>query len=132
MPGYLRTYFSGTPTPAEAQLIEISGSEDALNADFALIHGRAATISGRVLKAAGEPFEGVVALIQSARSGAIATPVVRQRTSTGGTFEFASLPPGEYVIQTATSRESRSVEGEFGTLFVAVDGADANGLVIRI
>jgi hypothetical protein len=132
MPGYLRTYFPGTAAAAGAQLVEITGGADALDADFALVHGRAATISGRVLTAAGELFEGAVALIQSARSGAIATPVVRQRTRTGGTFEFARLPAGEYVIQTATSREGRSVEGEFGMLFVAVDGADATGLVIRM
>src|SRR5262249_11166820 len=63
LPGYVQTYFSGTPFAREAQLVEVVDGRDALNVEFTLGHGRTARISGRVLKANGQPFDGNVHVI---------------------------------------------------------------------
>jgi hypothetical protein len=132
LPGYLRTYFPGTTVASGAQLIDVNGISDALNTEFALVHGRGARIRGRVVLASGAPFDGSLWLIQSARSGAMPSAPVRVRADADGAFEFARLAPGEYVIQSATSRSDVSSEGEFGVAFVQVGGDDVLDAVVQM
>ncbi|HEV3142011.1 MAG TPA: carboxypeptidase regulatory-like domain-containing protein, partial [Vicinamibacterales bacterium] len=72
LPGYVRTYFPGTPSATEAQPLDIATSDQALNINFALSTGQTGRIAGRVFAADGHPFRGTVHLIASARSAAIA------------------------------------------------------------
>jgi protocatechuate 3,4-dioxygenase beta subunit len=109
---YAPTFFPGTTIPAEAQTVELGPDTDALSVDFALVRGRTARVSGRVLRADGQPFDGNVHLIGSARSGAIVGMGSEHTTTDHGTFAFGNLTPGEYVIQAATSRDGVSREGE--------------------
>jgi hypothetical protein len=132
VPGYVRTYWPGTPLVADTQAVEVADGEDVLNLEFSLARGRAARIAGRVFTADGQPLDGVVNLSASDRSGAIAAAKpVRMRTE-DGSFQFDHLPPGEYVVQAAISRESPSIEGQFGEQFVTVDGADVDDVVIHM
>ena len=39
--------------------------------------------------------------------------------------------PGQYVIQADRGRKQASIEGEFGTLAVSVDGTDVKGLILQ-
>jgi hypothetical protein len=131
-PGYARTYFPSTPVPDEGQTVEVGQGEDRLNVDITLLRGHVARIAGTAYTAAGEPLQGQVSLIQSYRSGAIATPPVSVRTNVGGSFEFLHLGPGEYVLHATGPRANVWTEGAFGARFVTVDGADATGIVMRL
>ena len=131
-PGYARTYFPGTPSPAEAQTVDLELGQQALNIDFALVRGHVARITGTAYTADGAPLQGVMSLTQSYRSGAIATPLLSARTNMDGSFEFARLASGEYVLQAATSRANVSTEGEFASQFVTVNGMDVTGLTVRL
>lgn len=123
-PGYARTYFPGTPSPTEAQTVDVGPGQEALTVDFALVRGHIARIAGTAYTADGTPLQGVMSLTQSHHSGAIATPPMAARTNVDGSFEFARLAPGEYVLQAATSRANISTEGELATQFVTVNGVD--------
>jgi protocatechuate 3,4-dioxygenase beta subunit len=131
LPGYVRTYYPGVTAAGAAQLVDVNDDGEPLNTEFALTRGRAGRITGRALRGSGAPFDGSVWLLESARSGAIATAPRRQPAHGDGTFEFDHLAPGEYIVQAATSRESYEVEGEFGAAFVQVDGDDAS-VVVRM
>jgi protocatechuate 3,4-dioxygenase beta subunit len=131
-PGYALTYFPGTPTPAEAQAVELAAGQQALNVEFSLVHGRLARISGLATLSDGSPLQGIVALMQSAGSGAIATPPVHVQTNADGSFVFERIPPGEYVVQSSTRRSTVSSEGEFAAQFVTVDGTDLTGLAVHL
>jgi len=132
LPGYVRTYFPGTPIATDAQLLDISAGDQPLNVNFALSKGLTGQIAGRVLTADGQPFRGAVNLVASARSGAVAGEAPETRRTSDGTFVFDRLPLGEYVVQAATSRKSRSNEGEFGLQFVTVSGARPVDVAIRM
>lgn len=131
-PGYARTYYPGTPTPNEAQLVELGAGQQSLNVDFSLVHGGLARIAGRATLSDGSPLQGVVALMQSARSGAIATSPVHLQTNGDGSFAFERVAPGEYVVQSSTRRSTVSSEGEFAAQFVTVNGTDLTGLAVHL
>jgi len=131
-PGYARTYFPGSAVPAEAQTVDLAPSQQALTIDFALVRGGIARIAGRATLSDGAPLQGVMSLTQSFRSGAIATPPVLVRTEADGSFVFARVAPGEYVLQAATSRATVSTEGEFAAQYISVNGVDLTGLAVHL
>ena len=131
VPGYLRTYFPGTPIPTDAEFIEVRPGLDALHVDFSLARGRTARVTGTAFSSTGEPMQGL-AMIPSYRSSPIATDSVGARTRPDGSFEFANVSPGEYVVQAARQRANQSTEGEFGAQLVTVNGVDVSGLEIHM
>lgn len=131
LPGYAVTYFPGTPNPSQAQFVTVSGSQDSSNVDFALAPVPTARIMGTAVNSAGEPITGGLMLAPSQRSGAIFTASMGARISADGSFEFPNLAPGEYVVQAARGRMQPSVEAEFASQVVTVNGADVTGVVLR-
>jgi len=132
VPGYAMTYFPGTPNPSEAQAVTIGLSEEARNVDFSLVPVRTARISGTVLDSTGEPSRGgSLLLIASRRSGSVATIAVGAHTYPDGRFEFRNVAPGEYVVQVYRGKRSSSIEGEFASQFVAVNGSDVTDLIVQ-
>jgi hypothetical protein len=91
-----------------------------------------ARISGTVVDAAGRPAPGGVTLTHSRRAGAIAAPVRVAPIRPDGTFAFANVPAGDYVIQSRKAGNDPYTEPEFAALFVTVTGADVAGLAIRL
>ena len=133
LPGYVPSFFPGTPAAAEAQTVDVASGQDVLNIDFALQRGAAGRIRGRAVTGAGVPFTGIVNLSPSYRSRVVVSgsfPVGAR--SNGGNFEFDRLTPGEYVVQAATSRLDPATEGEFGAQFVAVNGTVADDVVVQM
>jgi hypothetical protein len=128
LPGYTRTYYPATIAAAEAALVEVRDGEDRLNIDITLAKGGTARVAGRVLAANGEPAIANVSLSPSYRSGGVATGV--RSVKADGTFAFADVPPGEYVIQAARNRVNPATEGEFAARFVTVDGVDVTDLTL--
>jgi protocatechuate 3,4-dioxygenase beta subunit len=130
-PGYARTYYPGTPSPDEAQPVEIGVGQQALTIDFALVRGHLVRVSGTARTADDAPLQGTVSLARSARSGAIATQPLTVRTGADGRFEIARVAPGEYVLQAATSRDVFD-EGQFAAQFITVEGEDVSGLSVHL
>jgi Carboxypeptidase regulatory-like domain len=129
---YAQTYFPGTPVPIEAQPLELAQGQQALAMDFALSRGRVFRIAGTAHTADNRPLHGTIALAQSYRSGALATPSKSVRTGEDGGFEFDRLPPGEYTLQAASARSAVSTEGEFALQFVTIESADVLGLNVPL
>jgi hypothetical protein len=133
LPGYARSYFPGTPNPGEAQFVTIGQSQDVTAIDFAMSSTRTALVSGTVLGPDGDPTSGgSLRLLSSARSASVTSASVGARILRDGRFEFPNVAPGQYVIQADHGRKQPSVEGEFGALAVAVNGADVTDLVLQM
>ena len=54
LPGYARSYFPGTPNPAQGQFIAIGPQQDFGGIDFSLSRTRTVRVTGKSLNAAGE------------------------------------------------------------------------------
>jgi hypothetical protein len=131
LPGYAVTYYPGTLNPSEARFVAVGVSPDTANIDFGLTRVPTARITGTATNSAGEPITGGLTLAPSHRSGAVFAASVGARIAADGSFEFPNLAPGEYVVQAAKSRVQTSVEGEFASQLVTVNGADVTGIVLR-
>ncbi len=129
--GFAPTYFPGTTNPGEARLVAVSGSQDVVGVDFALVPLPTARIVGRRIGSDGQPMGGSIVLMRSQRSGAIVTPSTGARIYADGQFEFPNVAPGEYVIQADTGKSNAEREGDFVSQFVTVNGADITGLLLQ-
>jgi hypothetical protein len=130
LPGYTRTYYPAALSPNDGALVELRDGEDRVNVDVTLVKGGTARISGRVVGPNGQPAVATVSIAPSVRSGAIATGV--RSVKADGTFEFADLPPGEYMLQAGTARPDTSSEGRFAARFVTVTDADVTDLTLAM
>jgi len=132
VPGYVRSYFPGTPTASDAQFVAVAAAQEVTGRDFAMSRGRTARISGRIINAAGEPKPaGSLTMIPAYRSTAVTSVPVGARLLPDGRFEFPNVPDGQYIILADHGRTNRSTEGEFGVLPVSVNGADVTNLILQ-
>jgi hypothetical protein len=132
VPGYARSYFPGTPTPAEAQFVSVGPAQDVAGIDLTLFRTHTGRIAGQILNTAGEPTGGTLLLMPSQRSGSVTSVPVGGRILTDGRFEFPNVAPGQYVVQVYRGRQNRWTEGEFGALPVGVGDADTADLVLQM
>jgi len=133
LPGYTRSYYPGTANAGEAQFVSIGVSQDMSGIELSMARTRTALVSGTLLDAAGQPtMGGSLKLMPSQRSDAAAAVPMGARITPDGRFEFGNVSPGQYVIQADRGRRNASTDGEFGTLAVAVDGADVTNLVLQM
>ena len=129
--GYARAFFPGTSNAANAQFVAVGRSQEVTGIDVALPRARTARIAGKVVNAAGVPANpGNLTLIASANSDSVVSVPSGARLTGDGAFEFPNVPPGQYVIRADRGRRNNT-EGEFGTIGVAVDGADLTGLTLK-
>jgi carboxypeptidase family protein len=132
LPGYARSYFPGTPNAGQAQFVSVAVSQDVVGIDFSMSRTGTARISGRMIDAAGQPTTGgTVQLLPSARSASATSVPTGARILPDGQFEFANVPPGQYVIQTYRGRQHGSIEGEFSSMPVTVNGTDIKNLMLQ-
>ena len=132
LPGYGRSYYPGTPDATRAQFVTVSSSDAAAGINLSLPRVRTYHVSGRLLDSSGAPTTGGnVSLVPSVFSGQAAMVPVGARIGQDGTFEFASVMPGRYVVQADRGRRGTATEGEFGSLAVAVGDRDVTGLVLQ-
>jgi hypothetical protein len=132
LPGYARSYYPGTPNPAEAQFVTVGLSQDVTGVDFSLSRTSTALISGTLLDASGAPStSGSVRLISGQRSVSAASTSIGARLLADGRFEFPNVPSGQYVIQVDRGHRGTANEGEFGALPVSVNGTDVTSLTLQ-
>jgi hypothetical protein len=132
MPGYATTYYPATTEPSQARIVSLGLSQDAGNVEIGLVRTKTARVRGVLRSASGEPTQSALAMGPSERSGSVATTAVGARTSPDGSFEFRNVAPGDYVIQANKGRSNASTEGEFGAVFVTVNGTNVDGLTLQM
>jgi hypothetical protein len=126
----VQTYFPGTPSAAEAQGIVLEAGEEA-SAQFSLVAGRLATVSGTILDSSGRPAVGAgLALATTSASGNTSS---RGSGNAGadGTFTITRVPPGEHFVQVRLNpRPGGVTEPEVANVPVSASGANIEGLQI--
>src|SRR5688500_17721827 len=123
--GFSPTYYPGTVSPADAQVIRVGvGEENAVQ--FAMIASRLARISGRAVDSQGRPAAGAQISIVTTRIGGFSSSGAGT-VSADGSFVVVGVSPGEHQLRIQTppggSRESALVP-------ITVAGADLQGLQI--
>jgi hypothetical protein len=118
--GYASTYFPGGP-PDQAQAITLALSQERSDLHFSLHAGRAARITGRLLRETGEPIAaGQVTLAYTDPGGGMMTAGMRSvRTERDGSFELKDVPGGMFCVGCGGAEQ-----------IVTVDGADIENLVL--
>jgi hypothetical protein len=133
LPGYARSYYPGTPTPAQAQFVAIAPGQDVAGIDVTMSRTSTVLVAGRILNAAGEPTSGGTVMLMPGQRSASATSVpIGARLLPNGVFEFANISPGSYVIQAYRGRSNGWTEGEFGALPIGVGAANLTGLILQM
>jgi hypothetical protein len=124
-----RVYHPGAATIVEALPVRVERGRDTAGVDITFVKTRGGRIQGFAVDAAGQPVKSPVVLVDSHRSG---FPTPAQRTApvgADGSFTFANIPPGDYVVQATVGSESRPEQ--FGMQYVTVTDGEASPLVIR-
>jgi hypothetical protein len=127
---YVPMFHPGTPAFEGATRIDVTTGRDVSGLDFVFAPARAATVSGIVLNAAGEPLVGSVLLAVSHRAGAIARDPLAARIAEDGTFAFSNIAPGEYVVH-ALGTPAFARSAEFGSDYVQVTAYATPRVVVR-
>lgn len=134
--GFAPTYYPGTPSASEAQPVSVSVGQEAA-ADFQLVPGRLARVSGTALDAAGRPLtSGTVSLTLRLEGGWVpAFGGNADRVQEDGSFTLSAVPPGTYTLTASSGgrRGSRDPgeDDERGTLPLTVYGEDVDNLVVQ-
>ena len=132
--GYSQTYYPGISGFTDARRVTVGVGQEANNTDFALIPGRAATISGTVYDSQGRPAGGrQVSVGQEFRgpNTMFAMSTMATTAAADGTFRITSLAPGEYKlsVRTTTDIGGAAVQESAGAI-VTVAGVDIDNLAL--
>lgn len=131
LPGYGRSYYPGVADPAASQYVIVPASGEVTGIDITLVRQETFKISGRLLDASGQPTgAGSLTLWPSVDSPSALGIPTGARIEGDGTFEFANVTPGPYVVQTTGGSRSAS-EPEFAAIAVNVANQDVTGLLLR-
>ena len=133
--GFIQTYHPGTANVAEAQPVMVSLSDEA-QASFSLVVARMSRVSGIVRRSDGRPasdsqvflrpIDGETAMGGGGMSG----------VAPDGSFSLANVPPGQFLLEAAPSRQMYGGDAqpgaafEFGSVAVTVGASDVTGLSI--
>jgi hypothetical protein len=119
------TFFPGTVTVANAQLVKVAAGESS-HAHFQLVALPLATLSGRVLDSQGRPFSGAMILL-SAQSPEAALVFSGHGVEVDalGQFRLNNIQPGEYRAD-VVSREALERVGRTGTFSASADEESAS------
>lgn len=135
--GHTTTFYPGNaPLP---QAVTVGVAQERAGIDFSLNAGRTGRVTGRVVRATGEPAAGApVAMYQAMRG----TPYVlaggaptSTKTQTDGSFELRDIAPGDYRVRVADQGESvsqsLSVAGDVDNLvLVTRRGSTVTGSIV--
>jgi hypothetical protein len=134
--GYSPTYYPGTTSAANARRLTIGVGEEMSTADFSLVRGRAASVSGTAIDSHGRPLVGeTVYLSQEFRGGSGTTTFQYggpAMVGGDGTFAIKDLAPGDYklTMRYVTGTGNSTHVEEAGTARFAVNGADVGDVRI--
>jgi hypothetical protein len=126
-------YYPGSPLAADAQPVSIAPWSE-VNLDLRLAPAFASRITGRVVRADGEPSRSTVILRWNPDgplySESLSTADVRVEL-VDGTFVFPTVHPGDYIIETDDG-DLREPEGHASVSVNVVQGEDINDVVLTV
>ena len=122
-------YYPGVTAVNRAQPLVIARKQDLPGFDLQFTRTYEARVFGFALNSAGDALRGTLTLQARRRSGEVALPPRLVTANADGTFEFLSVPPGEYAL--SASPLGGVAEPEFALQFVSVDGSDTPPITIR-
>jgi hypothetical protein len=133
-PGYIRTYYPDSPSPASAQPVSLGVAEESALLVVQLVASRTATISGVIV---GGDQENALSRMVSIRprdsdptAGLAAGNIVQAQN---GRFTLTGVVPGDYTIDAVTMNIKTSPpQVQYGSIDVAVGGVDVDDVVIRL
>ena len=136
--GYAPLLHPGVTTIDQATRIKIDFGSEVRGIDFALSATAAYRVSGSVVDPGGRPARGTVELVASERSGTIRGLPRVTNTELDGSFEFANVAPGEYVVQSGSASITRASDTQptrttlqFGTSYVQVSASEPPPVLLR-
>jgi protocatechuate 3,4-dioxygenase beta subunit len=126
--GYAPTYFPGTTRVSDARRVTLGLGQEAINIDFPLVTGRAATLTGTAFDSHGRPYQnvGVRQEVRGDDFGSFGT-IASANVASDGTFTIRNVPPGEYTL-TASSAGRDTPEPDVANLRFVVDGVDIDNI----
>jgi len=125
LPGVRRSYYPGVPTLSQASVVRVDVGVDAPGADMTFLPADSFRVTGIALDARDQPVRSPIALAVSERSGNVLMPAQVVSPASNGAFEFAYVPPGDYVLQAAVR------PAEFALARIVVSGADVGPVRIQ-
>jgi hypothetical protein len=127
----LVTFHPGSHDIAGASTIHVAEASEAAGADVLLAPVPLGGVRGRIVDSRDVPFSGPVTLSSRGDPG---RPVLEPRVSgtSDGTFLFADVPPGDYVVQAGSGLGSLGEQPrEFVTAFTTIAGDEVASLFIQ-
>jgi protocatechuate 3,4-dioxygenase beta subunit len=125
-----RAFFPDSTGIAGASLVAIGADQTLSGVTIAFPSTPLARVHGRITTSVGQPFRGSVALAPSSRSG-VADAGARRTQVSDGTFAFANVAPGDYVVKATAAtepgfsiREPADDPRESAVTFLTVAGGD--------
>jgi hypothetical protein len=128
--GYAPTYYPGSPSLTDARRVTLAVGQTASNNNFALMPGRAASVSGTAADSLGRPLVGrSIELTQEMLGPGTMSMTTAGTTTTqaDGTFIIRNVAPGAYRLRAQATRDTESSRGtvlEIATQNITLDGAD--------
>jgi protocatechuate 3,4-dioxygenase beta subunit len=99
-------YFPGSASIANADAVDV-GAADVENVNFPVGDVPLARVTGVAVDSTGAPLQGTIQLAVSQRSGSIVPAARTTTTGPDGSFSFAHVAPGDYVLQAANPQVIR-------------------------
>jgi hypothetical protein len=126
---YTPLYFPGVAAIAAAAPVVVGPRAEVHGIDVTFTRTRAARVTGRALDSRGQPLVGLVVL--TPRHAPPAPAVLPRAVAVSGdaTFEFTSLPPGDYVLRAMRAGAGEPV-AEFTMRTITVGDVDPPAIVL--
>jgi hypothetical protein len=128
--GYAPTYFPGTTNVGEATRVTVRAGQEA-QASFALIVARMSRVRGRALNSSGQPVTNAMLMLMPGDTGMMMMGMGMSNAMIGpdGTFQFANVPPGRYVLQLRPNG-MQTASSEIAMMPVNVGNEDIDNLTV--
>jgi hypothetical protein len=127
--GYATTYYPSGPAE-RAQRITLETSEVKTGLNITLLAGRAARVSGRVVRETGEPMPATGVMMAYHYPGGTMTAGMRTvRSEADGSFQFKDVAGGDYELAAAGAYQPVTVTGADveNVLLVSRSGTTVHG-----
>jgi hypothetical protein len=128
--GFAQTYFPGTTNIESAQPVLVQAGQELTGLDLSFGAAPTVRITGTALDHEGQPLIGRVLLAISGHSGAVRVEPLEASVDTDGSFEFAGVAPGDYVLQ-AIGQQGFGHGPEFGVASVSIGDREPAPLTVR-
>jgi hypothetical protein len=130
LPGFLTTYYPGTPSLAQAQTVPVKMGEEAV-VQFGVVSGRISRFSGTVVDSTGRPAAGA-SLMLTTVSGGSTSGTGAGTVAPDGSFGIGNITSGEHFIEVRLqqTRPGGATVSEFANVPISSSGDDVTGFVI--